>query len=174
MIVKFLASQSEIDGDGVGNLHADFQRFCEALHPFHRARWFHVGFSSLFLSFFLLDTAGDAVGWRSSLWAPVLMWTLPLPISIMIDHLTSRYRINTKAIRFSSSAADVELSSAATFETGPQVKTSPSDDYDSKDPGKQLSLSSEPCDFIPPAFDNETRLSGSQSQMSSTLLGHSR
>jgi hypothetical protein len=37
-----------------------------------------VFFSSVFYSFFLLDTLGDSVGWRRALWLVVLTCTLPI------------------------------------------------------------------------------------------------
>lgn len=40
--------------------------------------WPIVWTSSLFFSFLCWDILGDAVSWRRSLWAPVLVWSVPL------------------------------------------------------------------------------------------------
>ena len=71
------------------DVEADCAEFVSRPHPLFTARWFLVGFSSFFLSFFLIDAAGDAVGWRKAMWAPVLMWTLPTLLSLALGRFFS-------------------------------------------------------------------------------------
>lgn len=44
---------------------------------FYESRWMLVTFPSCFLCFFVFDMAGGRLGWKSSLWAPILMAVLP-------------------------------------------------------------------------------------------------
>lgn len=40
--------------------------------------WFLLPFAGCFYAFFIFDTLGAEVGWRSAIWAPLLMITLPI------------------------------------------------------------------------------------------------
>jgi hypothetical protein len=71
------------------DVEADCTEFVSRPHPLFTARWFLVGFSSFFLSFFLVDAAGDAVGWRKAMWAPALMWTLPTLFALVLERFFS-------------------------------------------------------------------------------------
>ena len=87
LIVAFANSDEEKQGGGVEALLADLSDFSQTQHPFFKARWFILGYASLFLSFFLIDTAGDAEkrGWINAMWAPALMWVLPALLSLALQ-----------------------------------------------------------------------------------------
>jgi hypothetical protein len=78
---------SHCNSEAAEDVEADCAEFSSRPHPLFTARWFLVGFSSLFLSFFLLDAAGDAVGWKRAMWAPVLMWSLPTLFALALSRL---------------------------------------------------------------------------------------
>jgi len=77
---RFRGSQPAED---VEALSADCRDFSQQTHPFLQAHPLILVFSSLFLSAFLVDVAGDAVGWKAALWAPGVMWVLPLSLSLL-------------------------------------------------------------------------------------------
>jgi hypothetical protein len=88
------------------DVEADCAEFVSRPHPLFTARWFLVGFSSFFLSFFLVDAAGDAVGWREAMWAPVLMWTLPTLFALALGRFFSARAPSSQP---TEAAATVEL-----------------------------------------------------------------
>lgn len=67
------------------DLIADCSDFSHQPSPLIIARWFLVIFASIFLSFFVLDSAGDQLGWKVVLWAPLLMLTLPVSLSWLVE-----------------------------------------------------------------------------------------
>ena len=77
---RFCSSQPPED---VEALSADCRAFAQQTHPFLQAHPLILIFSSLFLSAFLVDVAGDAVGWKAAMWAPAVMWVLPLSLSLL-------------------------------------------------------------------------------------------
>jgi len=84
---RFRSSQPPED---VEALSADCRAFAQQTHPFLQAHPLILVFSSLFLSAFLVDVAGDAVGWKAAMWAPALMWVLPLSLSLLRARLFAK------------------------------------------------------------------------------------
>lgn len=87
IVSVFLIKEEAWQGDGITLLEADCQDFCERTHPLYAARNFLLAFSSLFLSVFLVDTAGnsEAQGTIESIWAPLLMFFLPFLIPVFME-----------------------------------------------------------------------------------------
>ena len=88
------------------DVEADCAEFVSQPNPLFTARWFFVGFSSCFLSFFLVDAAGDAVGWKKAMWAPALMWTLPTMLALALGRFFSARAPSSQP---TEAAATVEL-----------------------------------------------------------------
>ena len=88
MLATFYRNEDEIS---VGCLVADCSDFCmHFASQLLKTRWFILFFSCLYLSFFLVDTAGDSVGLRASLWAPILMCTLSPALCRLVETLFNR------------------------------------------------------------------------------------
>ena len=85
LISDFAASDEERSGGWVAALEEDCCELCKGAHPLLSARFFLLFFAALFAALFLMDTAGDAVGFTSSLWAPLLMVLLPAVSGLLID-----------------------------------------------------------------------------------------
>ena len=77
---QFRSTQPHED---VEALSADCRKFLQLSHPFIETHLLILMLSSLFLSAFLVDIAGDAVGWKAAMWAPALMWIRPLLLSLL-------------------------------------------------------------------------------------------
>jgi len=90
LIAGFLSNQEEQSDGWVDVLAQECRAFFQESHPLHTSRWFLVGFSALFLSFFLVDTAGDAVGIKASLWAPLLLLLLPIGMGLVLERFVVR------------------------------------------------------------------------------------
>ena len=80
----------ENQGGGYDSLMTDCRKFCRFGHPLFIARWFLGLFSALFLAFIVFDTAGDAVGYKSAIWAPISMLLLPLAVNLFIDQAVNK------------------------------------------------------------------------------------
>jgi hypothetical protein len=91
---RFRSSQPPED---VEALSADCRAFAQQTHPFLQAHPLILVFSSLFLSAFLVDVAGDAVGWKAAMWAPAVMWVLPLSLSLLRARLFANSNVPTSA-----------------------------------------------------------------------------
>ena len=85
LILDFLVSEEARGFGGVEALAEDCRGMSEHAHPLFSARWFLLFFSAVFLGFFLIDVAGDAVGIKASLWTPLLMLLLPLLLGIWLE-----------------------------------------------------------------------------------------
>jgi hypothetical protein len=126
MIVAFLGQGDEISGGGVDDLTEDCNEFCKRSHPLYAARWFFAGFSSFFLSFFLLDTAGDEVGIKSCLWAPLLMILLPVVSGMTVEQTLkrkARFSTTNGVVLSGSIAATGDLELAAVYQGSEKSET---------------------------------------------------
>jgi len=72
-------------GHGVDHLFSDLQAFSRHAHPIFQTRWFMVAFSGFFLSMFLFDIGGDSLGWKKSIYLPILIIIVPCCGGFIID-----------------------------------------------------------------------------------------
>jgi hypothetical protein len=93
----------------------------EKANPLFSAHWFLILFSSVFLAFYLVDTAGDAVGMKYSLWAPLLMIAAPTSLSLARDWCLRRRDRHTAAE--SKSHTGVEMKASTATETATETAT---------------------------------------------------
>jgi len=83
LIMDFASRSAASRDSGMENLSEDCSAFCQRAHPLFLSRWFLVYFSSVFLSFFLFDTAGDESGWATGLCFLLLMLLLPTLLALV-------------------------------------------------------------------------------------------
>ena len=120
LIVKLLAFRYALElfrstqpAEDVEALSADCNDFSQHAHPFVETHPIILMLSSLFLSAFLVDIAGDAVGLNDAMWAPALMWILPL----LLSQLRAQFFASSPSTRVAcnsptASPAEVELPGA--------------------------------------------------------------
>jgi hypothetical protein len=118
-VLDFIVSEEARECGGVEALAEDCRGMRESPHPLFSARWFLLCFSAVFLGFFLIDVAGDAVGIKASLWAPLLMLLLPMVLGIWLER-----RLLLKS---AAPAVDGHITGTAEIEGSVEMRAVPGD-----------------------------------------------